>query len=198
MSLLDSINSFFRRKDGTEFRPFTGIGTLWLSDVCAFPSLREGILSDPLARAMNTRFVFHAQCIQDNGGVILQSTGDAILAVWEPSRLSPSHAELALATGRKVLKDLRRINSESGIEIHLRIALGTGKMTGDWIGGRFQVVGAPYAVVQRLDQMDFPRRSQVLYTSETLDCIAQKEASEPIGKIKGVSGQDVPVFELIE
>jgi class 3 adenylate cyclase len=147
---------------------------------------------------MNTGFVFHAQCIQDSGGAIIQSVGDAILAVWEPSRLTPSHADLALATGRKVLRGLRQINSETGIEIHLRITLGTGKMTADWIGGRFQVVGAPYAVAQRLDQMDFPRRSQLLYTSETLDYITQKETCEAIGKIKGASGQDVPVFELIE
>ena len=198
MSLRDSINSLLGRKSGTEFRPFTGVGTLWLADICAFPNVCEGMSPEALVRAMNTSFVSHAQSIQDSGGLIIQSIGDAILAVWEPSRLAPSHADLALATGRKVLRGLRQINSETGIEIHLRIALGTGKMTGDWIGGRFQVVGAPYAVAQRLDRMDFPRRSQLLYTSETLDCVSQKEASEPIGKIKGASGQDVPVFELIE
>jgi class 3 adenylate cyclase len=196
MSLLDSIKSLLPRKRGAEFRSFTGVGTLWLSDICAFPNACEGMSPEPLIRAMNTSFVSHAQCIHDSGGVVIQSVGDAILAVWEPSQLAPSHAELALATGRKVLRGVPQTNSETGIEFHLRIALATGKMTADWIGGRFQVVGAPYAVAQRLVQMNIPRRSQLLYTSETLDYVAQKEPSEPIGQIKGVSGEDVPVFEF--
>src|SRR5688572_3009510 len=153
MSLLDSIKRFLLRKDGTEFRPFTGVGTLWLSDICGMAAVSEGMSPEFLARVMNTGSGFQAQCIHDSGGVIFQSIGDAILAVWEPSRLAPSHAELALATGRTVLRGLRQINAETGIEIHLRIALGTGEMGADWIGGRFQVVGAPYAVAQRLDQM---------------------------------------------
>lgn len=197
MSLLDSIKSLLPRKSGAEFRPFTGVGTLWLSDICGFPNVCEGISPEALARAMNTGFSFQAQCIQDRGGVIVQSVGDAILAVWEPSRLAPSHAELALATGRKLLSRRQPINFGAGIEYHLRIAVATGTMTGDWIGGRFQVVGAPHAVAQRLQQMDVPRRSQLLCTSETLDYVAQIESSEAVGRIKGVSGDEVPVFELI-
>src|SRR5436190_3883593 len=145
MSLLDSMRSFLRRKlttESPEFRPFKGVGTLWLSDICGFDGICEGMSPEAITRTMNAISHCSSRCIHESRGVIVQSSGDAILAVWEPT---PSHAELALETGKRVLALRRQVQSETGIELHLRIALATGTMTGDWIGGRFQVVGAPYA-----------------------------------------------------
>jgi len=147
--------------------------------------------------ALNRILDLQVRCIHDTKGMILTSVGDAILAVWTPSHVKPSHAELAFGCGRKILERWPEVQSQLEVSFQLRIALATGKMTGDLIAQRFQVVGAPCTTAKRLmDLADVPRRSQMLYTSETLQLIAPPTQSRQVAKIGRSSGEELAVFEF--
>ncbi len=110
--------------------------------------------------------------------------------------MAPSHAELALTCGRKILERLRGGQGKSKFSYSLRMVLATGKLAGRIVGGRFQVFGDPLAVAKRLEALQISKRSQILCTSETLAYIPAAVSSDPVGRVKGVAGNEVPVFEF--
>ena len=178
----------------TALPPFSGVGTIFLCDVVDFKVPNDGVDSVALAREMNGVFAGIHECIRELGGLIVSSTGDAVLAVWGPSFVAPSHAELALACGRKILERLQKGSENSKFSYSLRIILATGQLDGRSVGGRFQVFGQPLAVAKRLEALQISKHSQILCTSETLACIPTGNSSDPIGQIKGAEGNDVMVY----
>jgi class 3 adenylate cyclase len=180
----------------TAAQPFSGVGTVFLSNVVNFEIPDDGIDPVRLATEMNTTFAATHDIISDAGGLIVTSVGDALLAVWGPSFVAPSHAELALACGRKILECLRVAQGKSKLPYSLRIVLATGKLAGRSVGGRFQVSGDPLAVAKRLETLQISKRGQILCTSETLAHIPSGVRSEPVGRVKGAAGNEVTVFEF--
>ncbi len=177
-------------------RPFSGVGTVFLSDVVNFEIPDDGIYPVTLATEMNTTFAGTHDTIKGAGGLIVTSVGEAVLAVWGPSFTAPSHAELALACGRKILECLRGSQEKSKFSYSLRVVLATGKLAGRSVGGKFQVFGDPLAVAKRLEALQISKRSQILCTSETLAYIPADVSSQPVGRVKGVTGNEVAVFEF--
>src|SRR5579863_475917 len=87
---------------------FSGIATLLLSNVTGFQQVPEAVDPESLAQTVNTVFSDQLRQIQESGGVIVQTTGDATLAVWVPSGASPKHADLALVCARRMLNQMRQ------------------------------------------------------------------------------------------
>jgi class 3 adenylate cyclase len=192
-SLKSILREVLVKEKGPE--PFSGVGTVFLSDA-SFKNIEEGIDPEALATAMNSNFAATHRLIEESGGLIVDSTGDAVLAVWVPSFVKPSHAELAFDCARKILKQMQENQGKSRLTTSLRIVLATGKLAGRSIGGRFQVFGDPLAVAKRLEGLKPRKHGRVICTSETLAYIPGAQPAEPVGHVKGVSGQDVPVFEF--
>ena len=95
-----------------------------------------------------------------------------------------------------ILAESQRVQAETGFSLQVRIAVTTGRMTVNTIGGRPQVFGAPFTTAQRLLELPVVRRSHLLCTSETLELIYSRPPSDVIATIRGCAGQDVPVFEF--
>ena len=180
----------------TSPQPFSGMGTVFLSDIVNFEIPDDGIEPVTLATEMDSTFAAIQDTIKNTGGLIVTSVGDAVLAVWGPFFVSPSHAELALTCGRKILERLREAQGKSRFSYSLRIVLATGKLAGTSLGGRFQVLGDPLAIAKRLETFQISKRSQILCTSETLAHIPSGARPEPVGHVKGASGDEVAVFEF--
>ena len=68
-------------------------------------------------------------------------------------------------------------------------------MTGAMIGGQLQFVGDPWITIKRLESFKISKKSQMLYTSETLAHISTSETPTPVGRIKG-QRETVPVIEF--
>lgn len=177
-------------------QPFSGVGTVLLSDVVNFEIPDDGIDPVTLATVMNATFSGTHDIIKDAGGLIVTSVGDAVMAVWGPSFIAPSHAELALACSRKVLERLRVAQGKNKLSYSLRIVLATGKLAGRSVGGRFQVFGDPLAAAKRLETLAVAKLGHILCTSETLAHIPSGVSSEPVGRVKGSAGNEVAVFEF--
>src|SRR5258708_40254889 len=117
-----------------------------------------------------------------------------MVAVWGTSYSSHSTADVAFRAGRKILANLQPGSRETAISFQLRIALTTGKMTAGFVGGRTQVVGAPFATAKRLLELEIPRRTHLLCTTETLEHVSHRPHSDPIAQVRGCSGKEVAVF----
>jgi hypothetical protein len=85
---------------------------------------------------------------------------------------------------------------DAGPSLDLSIRIATGKMTGAMIAGSLQFVGDPRITIKRLESLKTPKRSQMLYTSETLAHLSKSTSPKPVGQIKSAGGNEVPVFEF--
>jgi hypothetical protein len=172
---------------------FSGIGTLLLANSTLNGRLEE---IDPLAFATRINEIFTPQieCLHQCGGLVVRAIGDATLAAWGPASEIPSHADLALACGQKILSQWK--SSIGAPPLRLRITLATGKMSVAVVGGQFQVYGVPMTVADRMQQLPGAERSQLLFTSETKACFSQPVSARSVGFVLASPGEDVEVFEL--
>jgi class 3 adenylate cyclase len=99
-----------------------------------------------------------------------------------------------LACSRKILERRREAQRTNEFSRALRIILATGNLTGRTIEGRFQVFGDPLAVAKRLETVQKSENSQIICTSETLAHIDGIARPQPVGHVKGASGDQVDVF----
>jgi len=202
VSIRESISGllpFIRRRKGvSSLDPFTGIATVMLWDISGFSGALEGCTSEALARVLSDDVGSCDRSVERASGHVLQSMGDAGLALWLPALVKPSHAQLAFQCGATICSRLARPKN-SGLSPHLRIALGTGQLTGRFILGRYQVFGVARATAERLQRLDLQRRTSMLYTSETLalvrDLVPQ---TEPVAKFTKTTGEEVQVFEYCD
>lgn len=177
--------------------PFSGVGSLLLSDIAGFSSTASEIPALELFKVMGRIITAEHHFIHESHGFMPYTrVTEVVLAVWGLSGSRSSHADLAVKTAKKILAEARTVQAETGFSLQVRVAVTTGEMTVDTIGGRTQVFGAPFSTAQRLLELAAPHRSQLLYTSETLELTYERRVSAPIATTRGCSGQDVPVFEF--
>ena len=191
MSILASIKSLMS-SERTQL-PFSGVGSLLLSDTSGFSAATWEIYPLELIQVMGRILEAERRCIRESDGLMpYTGVGEVILGVWS----SPSHAHVAVETARKILAESRKVQTGTGFSFQVRVAVTTGKMTVDTIGGSPQVFGPPFTTAKRLLDSAVPRRSNVLCTSETLELVPDRARSDSIAMIRGCSGQEVPVFEF--
>lgn len=175
-------------------RLFSGIGTLFCSNIVGliFPEHLDAV---KLSEVINASFEPIMEFIHDAQGMILQNIGDTIVAYWDSSHVKPTHQELALQCGRRILAEQKRIPPGVGLSFDIHIFVATGRMTVGLIGGQLQAVGEPWVLVKRMEPFVVQKRSQILYASDVPEHQLIDEFSSAIGRIKRSSGVDIPVFE---
>ncbi len=176
-------------------KTFSGVGTVFLSDVCA-AQVTEGMDSVALVKELNELFAMSVNCVHEADGFVVNFVGDAVLAVWGPASVVPSHAEVAWNCGRKLLDRWKDVQAKKGHVFSLRILLATGDLTVTMIGGRHQVYGKPMAMVKRIEELKLPKRNQIICTADTWPGVGDVAGSRVVGRVKGASGEDVEVWEI--
>ena len=168
-----------------------------MSDIIGMSAVSEGMDSDQLAQMLNESASSIQRYIMANKGHVLHFSGDAVLAYWEPLHTAPSHAELAFNCAKQILSEISSRSLKSENSLGIRIALGTGQMTGDLIGGRFQIIGLAYTTAERLIGFKSPPISSMLCTAETLAHIPGAIIPPtPRSKFTRTTGEEVEVFEF--
>jgi len=197
--LISGLVPFNRRwKGASSLDAFTGIATVMLWDISGFSGAVEGCTSEDLLRVLAGEVSSCDRSVDRASGHVLQSMGGAGLALWLPAPVHSSHAQLAFQCGATICSRLTRPKSPV-LSPHLRIALGTGQLTGRLILGRYQVFGVARTTAERLQGLNLQRRTSMLYTSETLALIRDLvPQTEPVGKFTRTTGEEVHVFEYCD
>ncbi len=193
MSILASLRSLMSSQSNSISVPFSGVGSLLLSDFAGFSGSMPEMTPEDLAEVMGRILAAQRRCIQESDGFMpYPGVGEWMLGVWS----GPSHAAVALETGRRMLAESKRLQTETGISLQFRVGVTTGRMIVETVGRRPQVYGAPFTTAQRLLALAVPGRSQLLCTSETLELVPDRPPLDSIAAVQGCSGQEVRVFEF--
>ena len=203
MSLRESIAAllpFVRGRNRRRGLPdsFSGPGTVMTWDIVGFSGTLEDRHPKELLSVLGDVVGVCARSIEGSSGQILQSIGDAGLAFWLQSLSETSHALLAFRCGASICRRLSQSKSP-GPRPHVRIALGTGAIAGGLIVGRHQIVDVACTTAKGLQELDLPRRTSMLYTSETLAFVeGETPRTEPVARFTRTTGAAAEVYEYCD
>jgi class 3 adenylate cyclase len=177
---------------------FAGEGTVMTWDIVEFSRSLEGRHPQELLSVLGDVVGVCARSVEESSGRVLQSIGGAGRALWLPSPSEPSHALRAFRCGASIC---RRLSQPKPLDPGpcVRIALGTGAMVGGFTLGRYQLVGSACTTAKRLHGLDLPRRTSMLYTSETLAFVeGEAPRTGPVARFTKTTGEEVEVYEYCD
>jgi class 3 adenylate cyclase len=129
---------------------FHGQGTLLWVDIVVAQAPPEGLSSTEKQRlfAVNQQHV--RAIVEEEGGQLVQKTGDALCACW--MQPAPEHARKAMACARRLRRQPMPSTGEHAFRYELDLALGSGELLGNEFGPirQFQVVGSGAAAARRV------------------------------------------------
>jgi class 3 adenylate cyclase len=177
---------------------FTGQGTVMTWDIVRVSHMLEGCYPEELLSALNAIAGVCVHSIEESSGQALQNIGDSGLAFWPSSPSDISHAVLAFRCGAMMCTRLAKLKS-TGPKPDVRIALGTGAMAGVTALGRLQIFGVASSTAKRLLELDLPRRTSMLYTSETLAFLeGETPRTVPVARLARRTGEALEVYEYCD
>jgi len=139
-------------------------------DLESFTSISERMPPQQLVLTLNAFFAVAAKPIHNNGGVINQFIGDAIMASFNIPKQNPGHASNAIKAGMEILRELET-RDFSGVKLAVRIGINTGQVTGGLVGIperlNYTVNGDNVNIASRLEQLNKEFGTRLLVSENT-------------------------------
>jgi adenylate cyclase len=165
--------------------PQSAEATILFVDLAGFTAMSEQMQPEEIVDLLNTYFSAVVDIIEDNGGIITQFQGDAILAIFNVPMPDPNHAAHAVKTAREIHT---QVNGTlfSGHKLSCRIGINTGSVIAGNVGAQarlnYTVHGDAVNLAARLEQLNKEFGTGTLISNST---IAQIEGGdfEPKGEV---------------
>ena len=181
----------------TQPETFTGVGTVFVSDVINVEQLIEHLGPEGLIKALSRYLTYVISIVEKHAGTILKYEGDVVFAFWHPKHNNPNHAQLAFDASCEILATLPEpVTSQRHLSYGVDIVLGTGEMAGDLSGPgkRFQVVGKSMAFVDRLSKSRTLKGSSIWMSQYSVELLSHRDGIEQTGEIRGDGLETLKVF----
>jgi adenylate cyclase len=175
--------------------------TILFADIEGFTRMSESLPPTQVIKLLNSFFGAAATVISENGGVVVNYIGDALIAAFNAPVPVDRHAARALDAARALLSLVSEREFE-GHRIRLRIGVATGTVAAGTVGGgdrqTYTLYGDTVNLAQRLEQLNKEFGTGCLICGAT--CGAARSSStdaEAMGSVQ-VRGRDhaVEVFAL--
>lgn len=141
-------------------------------DLVGFTTLSEKIAPQRIVTILNAYFAKATAIIEQNGGIITQFQGDAILAVFNAFDEVPDHADAAVRTA-VALQKLVHNELFDGEELRCRCGINTGLLVAGNVGApdrlTFTVHGDAVNSAARLETKNKELGTRILIASTTFD-----------------------------
>ena len=153
--------------------------TILFTDIEGFTSISESLPPEKLITALNQYFSLIAKPIEDNGGVISQFQGDAVLATFNAPRPDPDHARNAVKAALEIQQALEGKSFGEGVPFNTRIGINTGMVvcglvgSGDRVG--YTVHGDNVNLTARLEQLNKDYGTRIIVSENTYKLIDSDE-----------------------
>ena len=187
--------------DDSTAEPRNALATVLFLDIVGFSSISENMSPGDVVETMNAFFSDAVHLIEDEGGMVTQFQGDAILAVFNVPVAREKHAEAAVRAGISILKEIEN-QKYGGQSLRCRIGINTGPLVAGAIGAQdrlsYTVYGDAVNVAARLEQMNKEFDTQILVSGGTAE-LADQFAYKKIGNLP-IRGRKEPVdvFTILE
>ncbi len=137
--------------------PQTRLATLLFADIEGFTRLSEGMHPTKLVHFLNEFFTAVTDIVDQNGGVVVNYIGDAVLISFNAPLPVESHADRALSASREILA-MTANRKFDGIPVRLRIGIATGLIAAGTVGAgdrqTYTVYGDAVNLAQRLQELN--------------------------------------------
>lgn len=172
--------------------PQTRLATLLFVDIKGFTSLSEGLPPLRLVSCLNAFFSAVTDITDQNGGVVVNYIGDAVLISFNAPLPVSDHAERALAASRNILKATRDQQFD-GLEISIRIGIATGLVAAGTIGADDRQTYTVYG-----DAVNLAQRLQELNKTTKTDCLICEATARQAGRHLALTSLGVlPIRNLL-
>jgi class 3 adenylate cyclase len=182
-------------------RPQVREATVLFTDIERFTAISEKLRPEQVIAMLNEYFGLAAQPIHENGGVITQFQGDAILASFNLPVEDPDHAANAVRAASAIQRLLANRRFANGIALNTRIGINTGLVVGGTVGDGdrlgYTVHGDAVNLAARLEQLNKEYGSRVLVSQRTAELAGDSFEFKKIGEV-AIRGHETPVkvYEL--
>ncbi|MEE9598469.1 MAG: adenylate/guanylate cyclase domain-containing protein [Acidiferrobacterales bacterium] len=182
-------------------RPQVREATILFTDIERFTAISEKLHPEEVIALLNEYFAVAAQPIHDNGGVITQFQGDAMLASFNLPVEDANHAANAVRAASAIQRLLANRRFGDGIALNTRVGINTGLVVGGTVGDGdrlgYTVHDDVVNLAARLEQLNKEYDSRVLLSQRTAELAGDSFAFKKIGEV-AIRGHETPVtiYEL--
>ncbi len=150
--------------------------SILFTDIEGFTAISESLAPEALIEALNRYFELVAKPIADNGGVISQFQGDAILATFNLPRPDAQHAASAVRAALEIQRVVDGIEFADGVYFNTRVGINTGRVVGGLVGSGdrvgYTVHGDNVNLAARLEQLNKDYGTRIVVADSTRERIA--------------------------
>jgi class 3 adenylate cyclase len=155
-----------------ELAPQKVDATVLFCDLVGFTTLCEELGPDHLVQVLNAYFTDMVDIIQQQGGIVTQFQGDAILAVFNVPLADPGHPIKALAAARTMQAHLEN-HSYVGHSLAIRVGIATGPVIAANVGAasrmNYTVHGDTVNLAARLENLNKTYGTKIIVSAETAE-----------------------------
>ncbi len=173
--------------DKGSLQPTVRVATTLFTDIVGFSTFSENLEPEQLIRLMNEYFTVVIPPIFENGGIIHQFQGDAILATFNIPTEDPDHAAAAVRAAMGIQTVLKDREFSGGVALHTRIGINTGPLVGGTVGGErrvgYTVHGDAVNVAARLEALNKELGRKVIVAATTVAAAGDEFPFEYIGEV---------------
>ena len=171
--------------------------TIFFMDLEGFTTISETLTPVQLITTLNDYFAAVTEPIEQNGGVINQFQGDAILATFNLPEQLDDHAARALQTALEVQSILEGRTFGDGIKLKSRVGINSGVIVGGLVGTGdrlgYTVHGDEVNLAARLEQLNKEHGTHVIVSERTRQLAGgERFAFRRMGEVT-VRGRTKPV-----
>lgn len=155
----------------------TVFGACLISDIADYTQLAEGLEPAALHAWMNRYLAILFPVIEAHGGIVMDATGDAVLAVWVSTRPSVPACRSAALAALELIETLARQGeivspTPAGSTVGMRIGLHCGEISlgalGDGAHAEYRAVGDIVNTASRIQSLNKTLGTTVLGSHEVL------------------------------
>lgn len=187
--------------DRGQLAPQLREATILFADIEGFTSLSERLTAPQVIGLMNAFFGAATTRIEEQGGIVVNHVGDALIAAFNAPLPVEDHAARAVNASR-ALQALVSSRDFDGHRLRLRIGIATGPVAAGTVGGStsqtYTVYGDTVNLAQRLERLNKELGTESLMCGATFDtarpACADAVAVGPV-QVRGREGS-VEVFAL--
>jgi class 3 adenylate cyclase len=166
--------------------PKLEIATILYADIEDFTAVAEKLEPLGVVTMLNEYFSTIIEPVEENGGVVNQFQGDAILATFNIPIADPEHADKAVDAALRIREAVR--NREfGGVSLKARIGINTGKVVAGNVGSQgrlnYTVHGDAVNLAARIEQINKDYGTDLLISESTVAMMKSKPALREIGEV---------------
>ena len=170
--------------------------TVLFVDIEGFTSLVETLEPEEVIEILNDYFSVAGDIIEEQGGVINQFQGDAILASFNIPDPQPKHASGAIHAGLALLEALKQRRFSGDRTINVRVGICTGTLVGGIVGTgsrlSYTVHGDIVNTAARLEQLNKKYQTRLMVSGSTVEHLTEGEFKlTEMGEV-ALSGKQIP------